>query len=141
MVENELRRNKENQLIHDWVIEKTTEIFLEELNVVVYMNQDLEKIRTIKGKYPDIVVYKTKKDDDNNKPKIIAEIETTDTIDKYEAEKQWVPYAELSVPIFYLFVPKERLSEAQELIEDFDITDEIDLYKYKIDEFKNIIFY
>ena len=137
MVEGETRRETKNQSLHDEVIAEVTDALLNKYQIA-YMNQGIMKNRAIKGKYPDLILFKTYEDDNNNNPITIAEIETDDTIDEYELEEQWLEYLQLGVPFFKLIVPDKSLQKVQKLLKDFKIESEVDLFYYTIDEFGNI---
>lgn len=137
MVEGETRRGAKNQSLHDEVIEEVTEALLNKYQIA-YMNQSTIKNRAIKGNYPDVILFGTYEDDHNNNPTVIAEIETEDTIDKHEVEEQWLHYLELGVPFFNLIVPDKSLQKTRELLKDFKIESEVDLFYYTLDENGNI---
>ena len=65
--------------------------------------------------YPDIVVVQHPE----NNTKIVAEVETNETVREAVARFEWLPYAELA-PL-YLYVPVGKGDEALKLCRDLDV--------------------
>ncbi len=77
-------------------------------------------IRTADGREltPDIVVAEAR----SNVPKILAEVETTDTVTEEEAEKEWRPYSQVPGAAFYLYVPAGYGVRAREILKKLKIS-------------------
>ncbi len=60
--------------------------------------------------YPDIVVVEHPR----NVVKILAEVETSDTVTEEEAERQWRPFADIA-EAFYLYVPYGQTAHAKNI--------------------------
>ncbi|MEO8457750.1 MAG: hypothetical protein ABI559_08065 [Chloroflexota bacterium] len=65
--------------------------------------------------YPDIVVVQHPE----NNARIVAEVETNETVREAVARWEWLPYSELA-PL-YLYVPVGKADEAQKLCKQFGI--------------------
>jgi len=74
-----------------------------------FINPSIEKNYAVDNLFPDIVAVK------DASVVAIGEVETESTVSLQHAEEQWKQYG-LKVEYFYLYVPKEKVSEAQEII-------------------------
>lgn len=102
------QQNQINSNLHDNVINET----IKQLNNVefdIYSNPGQSRNAGIGDNYPDIIM--TEKG--NNKVKFIIEVETEDTVNIYEANKQWKKYANEIDATFYLLIPEKNRNAAQ----------------------------
>lgn len=102
-------RNLHNQSIHDRVIQ-TAYANLDKVNYDVYTNPGQQKLTSVGGQYPDIII--TPKNDIN--VKWIIEVETADSVTQNEATNQWAQYSNLG-GTFYLLIPRESRNLAEQI--------------------------
>lgn len=115
-------RGKENQVDHDWVIDRVAQKRYQSDKFTTYKNPDgPEKWTKSAGKvdgeeqYPDIVGVK------NGVVDPIAEIETAEHLDDREAQ-QWKRYTRLpTTPNFYLYVPISEIDIIKELMKKHNV--------------------
>jgi hypothetical protein len=99
-------RSKNEQFLHDWVIEKLKEKY-SRLYKEVHINPGEEKNFEFKGYYPDVVFV------NYGQIVLIAEVETEESINEEEA-KEWKGLSNLGVQLV-LLVPKEMQNAAREI--------------------------
>lgn len=83
----------------------------------VFTNPNGERNYSVQGQYPDIVVLRSL---GGYQETIIEEIETEDSVNTIERERQWKGYACLGCT-FHLVVPRCMVAIARDLIEGIDV--------------------
>ena len=102
--------------LHDRVVREIKKT-LNQRDFDIYLNPGSEKTAGINGNYPDVIM--TPK---NNKTvKFILEIETSDSVNREEAESQWKKYANEIRATFYIVVPEGALAKAKQLCQQIGI--------------------
>lgn len=124
-------RNPLSQNQHDRVIQ-TAYSNLDKKKHDVYVNLGQQKLTSVSGQYPDIII--TEKNDNN--VKWIIEVETEDSITQSEAAGQWLEYSKLG-GTFYLLVPKSGRNLAEKICIQNSIKARFGTYF--IDSFSNIL--
>lgn len=101
-----MERSRDEQFLHDWIIEKIKEKY-SRLYKEVHTNPGKEKRFEFKGHYPDVVFI------NYGQVVLIAEVETQETINEEEAE-EWKELSNLGVQLV-LVVPKDMRNAAREV--------------------------
>lgn len=110
-----VKRELSEQKFHDRaVVDIAKARFSYKNGTKTYTNPGSEKNYGINDLYPDIVAVK------DTSVVAIGEVETKSTVTPEEAEEQWKLYG-LKVKYFYLYVPKEKVSTAKEIIQQKQI--------------------
>ena len=99
-------RSKNDQFLHDWVIEKLKEKY-SKLYKEVHINPGEEKNFEYKGHYPDVVFV------NYGQVVLMAEVETGETINEEEVSV-WKELSGLGVQLV-LLVPKEMQNAARDI--------------------------
>ena len=106
-----MERSQEQSELHDFVIEETVRNYYKESSEYeIFTNKNGEKKKDVKGFYPDIVII-----DKSGQILVIEEIETKDSVNVDEKNRQWEVFSELGAKKFILTVPKEKVHEAASL--------------------------
>jgi hypothetical protein len=141
-----VRRNLQNQNLHDLVVEASAQTYwqMRQQGYSVSTNPDgitNQFIGTANDpKYPDVIVWKPNAPGSNTGTAvIIEEIETEDSVNGTEV-RQWIEYANLNVNKFILVVPASKAAAALDLIRMhqvrvseiwyFEVKDRITFTKY-----------
>ncbi|GIW46468.1 MAG: hypothetical protein KatS3mg078_0345 [Deltaproteobacteria bacterium] len=101
-----MARSKNEQLLHDWVIERLKEKY-SRMYKEIHVNPGNEKNFEFKGHYPDAVFV------NYGQVILIVEVETQETINAEEAQ-EWKELSELGVQLV-LLVPRELQNLAREI--------------------------
>ena len=101
-----MARSKDEQFLHDWVINKVKEKY-SKLYKEVQTNPGEEKNFEFKGSYPDVVFV------NYGQVVLIAEVETENTINEEEVN-EWKELSNLGVQLV-LLVPKELQNMARDI--------------------------
>jgi hypothetical protein len=101
-----MARPKNDQFLHDWVIEKLREKY-SRLYKEIHINPGEERNFEFKGHYPDVVFV------NYGQVVLIAEVETEGTINEEEVE-EWKELSGLGVQLV-LLVPKEMQNAARDI--------------------------
>lgn len=96
--------------LHDKVVQNIVS-HLNTITYDVYTNPGQEKNAGIGDNYPDVIL--TEKN--GTTVKFIMEVETTDSVSKEEAVRQWKKYVSEINATFYLVVPIGSLKKAKDL--------------------------
>ncbi len=99
-------RSKDEQFLHDWVIQKIKQKY-SRLYKEVHTNPGEEKNFEFKGCYPDVVFV------NYGQTVLIAEVETQETINEEEVE-EWRELSNLGTQLV-LLVPKELQNAARDM--------------------------
>ncbi|HWP93597.1 MAG TPA: hypothetical protein VNN20_15495 [Thermodesulfobacteriota bacterium] len=99
-------RSKDEQFLHDWVINKVKEKY-SKLYKEVQTNPGEDKNYEFKGSYPDVVFV------NYGQVVLIAEVETENTINEEEVN-EWKELSSLGVQLV-LLVPKELQNTARDI--------------------------
>lgn len=105
-----------SQNIHDRVISYAVSK-LDQVNYDIYTNPGSQKNAGVNKNYPDIII--TKKG--SNTVEFIIEIETVDSINRYESQ-QWEKYAKEINASFFILVPYDQKNKAIQLCKELGIS-------------------
>lgn len=119
--------------LHDKVVEEIRNV-LNQKDFDIYINPGQEKNVCIGGNYPDVIMTEKGK----NTVKFILEIETSDTVTREEAERQWKKYANEINATFYIVVPSSAVQKAKDLCQQVEVNARFILYN--IDNTGNLSF-
>ena len=117
-------RTESRQLIHDKALKDITRLRFgfpteQYRDYKTYVNQPARsmgvELENGQVAYPDIVVVQHPE----NNARIVAEIETNETVNEAVARWEWLPYADLA-PL-YLYVPVGKGDDAQNLCRQLEI--------------------
>ncbi|SFS81811.1 hypothetical protein [Lutibacter maritimus] len=117
-------RNYNNQSLHDKVINSASN-FLNTSEYDIYINPSSQKNAGIGELYPDIILTKKGK----NTVEFIIEVETSDSINLFEATNQWKEYANKIQASFYILVPLNFLNNAEILCKQVGISARFGTYE------------
>ncbi len=129
-------RNYYNQTLHDNVINSASR-FINTKDYDIYVNPSSQKNAGIGELYPDIILT----DKGNKTVKFIIEVETTDSINLFEATNQWKEYANRIQASFYILIPLDHKIKTEQLCKQVGISVRFGTYEVDIlGNVSNIIF-
>lgn len=129
-------RNFYNQVLHDKVINSASR-FINSTNYDIYINPSSQKNAGIGIHYPDIILT----DKGKTTVKFIIEVETSDSINLYEATNQWKRYANEIQSSFYILVPTNLKMKTDQLCKQVGISARFGTYETDFaGNISNIIF-
>ena len=117
-------RNYISQNEHDSVIQAAYNN-LDKLNHKVYTNPNQQKITSINGHYPDLIITPA----NDNTVKFTIEVETSDSVNNAEVH-QWRTYSQLG-GTFYLLVPFASKALAELLCRQNGIKARFGTYRFQ----------
>ncbi len=129
-------RNYFNQTLHDKVINSASR-FINTADFDIYINPSSQKNAGIGEFYPDIILT----DKGKTTVKFIIEVETSDSINLFEATNQWKKYANGIQASFYILIPKNLKIKADQLCKQVGISARFGTYEVDFaGNISNIIF-
>lgn len=111
-----MKRKTSKQSEHDAVIKVAAGIYNDE-NMWVRTNPGSEQNYAWSGLYIDVIA----KEDSDDDGAYVTEIETAESVSENEARDQWKSYDEAYDP-WYLAVPSGTKSDAQALLDKFNLS-------------------
>ena len=120
------KRNKEEEKLHDFVLDELKKFHERKMEACqIHTNPGSKKNFDIDGLYPDLISSCP------DEQPLFEELETLDSVNQNELDKQWVDYSKLDAKRI-LRVPESKKDDAIELLKKANLEDKIEVRSYEI---------